>query len=693
MVPSWNPTDVVLPVRKPTSVPLTPTPDMQAGRARSEDSHTPTPPLLHQPRKLRKARKDGYESDGGYLSDNSKKKKKDKKDQKKGSESSFGPEYQSDGEHLSDLTRSGVDKRKKQKDKGSKMSDDLGADSSIKTSNVSTKKPRIPSDDGDVSDGGYLSEAIGKKKRSFFSRRSRSPSTTRKGLTSDTPPPVPTLPPTPIPISGDFTPSPNFSNLSDSSSPSGGAPIWASHHTVPPSPDERPDSNSLFQRRDRSSSPPSDDIRDIIRSLSADTSSERLTPSTISHEFGGHSPVSHAPPWEATSHISRPHKPETHPRSEAQPHEPAPASASITSRLYGVSITPTHFDSPDDVFPTAPSSPAVMITSEGSASRPKIIVPDSLKASPSPGPPSPVPPVWRNASPMSAPLAPQPFLSRSLRSTPSLGILTPPIPRGVSPAFSESSVISSSDFIVGTPRPRFFEDLPPPSPPPTGPLPEVPLHGPYSHLVPQIRRGRQSPFPTQGILPVQEVSRLIERTERRRLEAQAGTQPENLDDDINNYDDLPRLTDRVVLVPPPPHSNVQEDEYDWPDDESVRPDIAQFYFYESPSSNGNTTSRVAPGPSPNEPDDLSTYKFPFVRSFSSENIPPSPMTPAVPSDIHSYYIEHGQDVGEDGEGRSQFFDDDEENNHVTRTRFVARVADAFHGAEKTRPVPKLLRPF
>ena len=607
----------MLPVRKPTSVARTPTLDFQAGHARSEDSPTPTPSLPHQPRKLRKTRKDGYESDGGYLSDSSKKKKKDKKDQKKGSESSFGPEYQYDGEHLSNSTKSGVDKKKKQKDKGS---DDLGANSSIKTSNISTKKSRMPSDDGDVSDGGYLLEATGKKKRSFFSRRSRSPSTTRKGLPSDAPPPVPSLPPTPIPTSEDFTRSPNFSNLPDSSSPNGGAPIWASHRTVPPFLDELPDSDSSLQRRDGSSSPPSDNIRGTIRSRSVDTSSEKLTPSTTSHEIGGNSPVPHALPWEVTSHIPRPHKPEAHPWSEARPDEQLPASASATSRAYGVRFTPsTRFHSSGDIFPTPPSSPAVVITSEGSAPPPKIIVPDALKASPSPGPPSPLPPVWRNASPMSAPLAPQPFLTRSLRSTPSLGTLTPPIPRGVSPAFSESSAITSSDFIV-SPRPRFFEDLPPPSPPPTGPLPEVPSHGPYSHLVPQIRRGRQSPFPTQ---PVQEVSRLIERTERRRLEAQVGIQPENMDVDINNdlHDDPPQLTDRVVLVPPSRPSDVQEDEYDWPDDESVRPDIAQFYFYGSPSSNGITTSRVAPGPSPDEPDDFSTYKFPFVRSFSSENLP------------------------------------------------------------------------
>src|SRR6267154_2221541 len=270
LVPAWNPADVVLPVRKPTNVARTPTPDLQAGRARSEDSHTPTPSLPHQPRKLRKARKDGYESDGGYLSDSSKKKKKDKKDQKKVSESSFGPEYQSDSEHPSDLTKSGVDKKKKQKDKGSKMSDDFGASSSMKTSNISTKKSRIPSDDGGVSDGGYLSEATGKKKRSFFGRRSRSPS--RKGLPSDAPPPVPTLPLTPVPTSEDFTRSPNFSNLPGSSSPNGGAPSWASHHTVL---DERPDSNSSLQRRDRSSSPPSDNIRGTIKSRSVDTSVEK----------------------------------------------------------------------------------------------------------------------------------------------------------------------------------------------------------------------------------------------------------------------------------------------------------------------------------------------------------------------------------------------------------------------------------
>jgi hypothetical protein len=168
---------------------------------------------------------------------------------------------------------------------------------------------------------------------------------------------------------------------------------------------------------------------------------------------------------------------------------------------------------------------------------------------------------------------------------------------------------------------------------------------------------------------------------------------ESVDDAINSdvYDDLSQLSNRVVLVSPsPPHDDSQEDEFDWPDDESVRPDIAQFYFFETSSPGGGGVGRIAPL-SPDEPDDLSKFKFPFVRSFPSENIPASPITPSVPSDIHSYYSEGpGRDAGgEDIEGRSHFFDD--EHSRAMRARLMAR-ADAFQGTERNQPVPKL-RPF
>jgi len=55
---------------------------------------------------LRKARKDGYESDAGYLGDNAK---------RKGSLSTTF-EFPSDGGYVSDATKKGADKKKKEKE-------------------------------------------------------------------------------------------------------------------------------------------------------------------------------------------------------------------------------------------------------------------------------------------------------------------------------------------------------------------------------------------------------------------------------------------------------------------------------------------------------------------------------------------------------------------------------------------------
>jgi hypothetical protein len=92
------------------------------------------------------------------------------------------------------------------------------------------------------------------------------------------------------------------------------------------------------------------------------------------------------------------------------------------------------------------------------------------------------------------------------------------------------------------------------------------------------------------------------------------------------------LTDRVVLVPPsPPHSDVQEDEYDWPD-------IAPFYFYESPAPVALLRVVLHPAPSLMG---LTTSPRTNFRSLShsrpkpSPRAEPSPMTPAVLSNIHS----------------------------------------------------------
>src|SRR5882762_7906230 len=131
-----------------------PTFHLEHERAPSEESQPPSV-RSNLPRKLRKARKDdGYDSDGGYLSDASKKKKG--KDRKNVS-------------HEADVLSDGGYRKKKDK-KGDKVSDSYGyfTDSSTKAQHKLTKKPRAHLDDADLSDGSFLSEASVKKKKTFF---------------------------------------------------------------------------------------------------------------------------------------------------------------------------------------------------------------------------------------------------------------------------------------------------------------------------------------------------------------------------------------------------------------------------------------------------------------------------------------------------------------------------------------------
>ncbi|TFY70587.1 hypothetical protein EVG20_g2423 [Dentipellis fragilis] len=132
------------------------TEEWKAHIAHPQDAHllpaaSPAKPASKS--KLRKPRKDGYESDGGYVSesgrkDKAKKKEKEKKSKKGKDTDGTETEMESDGEHLS-----GMKKKKSKKEKKSKKDDD----------------------GYDTSDGGYLSEASGgKKKRSFFRLGSKS---------------------------------------------------------------------------------------------------------------------------------------------------------------------------------------------------------------------------------------------------------------------------------------------------------------------------------------------------------------------------------------------------------------------------------------------------------------------------------------------------------------------------------------
>ncbi|KAF8257662.1 hypothetical protein EI94DRAFT_1817216 [Lactarius quietus] len=722
-VPPWNavPPQFVFPA--PQSVIVAPPPafDTQSTRAPSEESsHAPSSLRPNQPRKLRKARKDdGYDSDGGYLSDSSKKKKKSK-DRKNAGSTSHEADFLSDGGYLSDATKRTSDKKKDKK--GDKATNGYVTDSSTKTQQKLSKKSRQNLDDGEFSDGGYLSEVSVKKKKTFFRIGSRSPSTSRKSgsVSNDSlPPPVPALPPQPLPIAERYARSPIPFEQADglgSAAPS----IRTAYSPVPPSVDESMMPLTSAFGRDWSPPPPSDSVRTATRPPSAALSLENLTSSSTSHEasqFSSASPVSQF--WEAVPYTFPPARSrETEGRAlspGSSSHEHLSA-APVALRPHGVRFTPsTRFSPSDSSFSIPPPPPEGSFPSErpGRQPRPKISLPitSTLNSNPSSAAPSPSPlhSILRNAPPMSSPPDSRPFLSPAPRSR----AANPPFLRGASPSRSDFSIISSSDFIVPSPRPRFFDELPPPSPPPTGPLPEVPnSSGLYSQPIPSIKRGREAPFPARGVLPADEASRIIESTLRARREALLarladsetdaravemvqsdnghgnGVDASDVGVDVNVVPDLPWLAAETAPMPPPspPPEQQPEEEQDWPDDESVRPDIAQFYLYESNdniASGSKSGDVVARRRSPDAPhDERSTYTNSFVA-------------PSARGDIESYYFgvpdaasDDGVDNNTEAQSRASFVDD--ERSQGMRARLIARV-DALYGAEKLPPVPKLRR--
>ena len=171
---------------------------------------SPMPPAKH--RKLRKARHDGYESDGGYVSDGTKSEKerklwrRDKKE--KQPKAPQGSDEESDGGYLSDILRKRRNKKKKDKLKGADYpptdhETDGGYISSSSVARKKDKKSKRPSTPGDESDAGNLSESSTKKKRFFrLNTRSRKRNDS-EAIVPEVIPPVPSLPPI-LPIAERF---------------------------------------------------------------------------------------------------------------------------------------------------------------------------------------------------------------------------------------------------------------------------------------------------------------------------------------------------------------------------------------------------------------------------------------------------------------------------------------------------------
>ncbi|KAI0693059.1 hypothetical protein BC835DRAFT_1306877 [Cytidiella melzeri] len=162
-------------------------------------------------RKLRKAKPDGngYESDGGYVSDvvtvtTEKKKKKGTKSKADG----VATGEESEGGYLSEVLARRRRKKKEKKEReaalgGTDEESDGGYLSSHSKKEKKSKKPPTPQ--GDESDGGYLSESS-KRKRFMFrmNNKSRKRQDSSDVSLEDIIPPVPSLPPMSLPVAERF---------------------------------------------------------------------------------------------------------------------------------------------------------------------------------------------------------------------------------------------------------------------------------------------------------------------------------------------------------------------------------------------------------------------------------------------------------------------------------------------------------
>ncbi|KAL1943720.1 hypothetical protein VTO73DRAFT_4165 [Trametes versicolor] len=435
-------------------------------------SPVPSPQPKSKLGKLRRKMKpDGYESDGGYVSEGGKNKEKNKerkereKEEKKAKKSAKSKknggdatDNESDGGYLSEfsLRRKKTRKDKMDKDKSktteSPTTDyetDKGNSSSFSKSRSRKQSVASPVS-GEESDGGYLSEASSKRKR-FFRLNSKS---SRKNHQGDSPsepaPPVPALPAytlmhpiadkwsragTPVPPdSRNATPLPG--DAASSLRPSG-----ETYTSVDTS-----NTTDTYATTDTSNTVDSDERRDSVMS-----SEEGLT-----RAFRDAESV-RSPSIDFLS---------TFRRAGAPPLSPSKFGLKVEG---GLTLPAS---------PRSPLSPALS-PSKSVRSRPKISAPNTTTLAPKHVPvPLTLTPPTPTASSTLYPPSPDPDY---VLVTPSAS--APNTPRAPEQGHSVNSSVASASTSnsngppsPGMQRPKVlaYYDLPPPSPPPRGPLPDVP---------------------------------------------------------------------------------------------------------------------------------------------------------------------------------------------------------------------------
>ncbi|KAK7696403.1 hypothetical protein QCA50_001058 [Cerrena zonata] len=464
----------------------------------------------------RKPRPDGYDSDGGYISDGSKPKKKDKKSKKKSKANGDETEYESDGGYMSESTSKKKKDKKRKKDK-SKTSDHPGTDYESDTGYMSSrslsfgrkkssKKSSAPAD-GDDSDGGYLSETS-KKKRFFRFRKKQS---------SDSPvpdvPPVPQLPMI-LPIADRFITREDSLDIMDAADYTRQTPTPAfSERTITDrASDEfsssRESSFSMVLGSPKSLVNPFKDA-ESVRSPSIDVLATFHRRGILPGQYPGErSPGTSSPLSSNPTYAQSPSQSQTdHSPASSQSSFKFPSVPNLTipkpKRNLSMKRTPPQISAPNTsalvakhtpvpLTITPPTPVALSMLSDNHA------FPSSSQSDRSS---SPSPPLSSRTRDIKSPFSPDPASVQDREAdvphTPSAytdNMSTAPS----TPQLTRSSSPNPGNQGLTRPNVLAYYDLPPPSPPPSGPLPSLPRdassNGPFA-------RAQNATLPRNGSRP------------------------------------------------------------------------------------------------------------------------------------------------------------------------------------------------
>ncbi|KAI0665571.1 hypothetical protein C8Q78DRAFT_995428 [Trametes maxima] len=530
-------------------------------------SPVPSPQPKSKLSKLRRKMKpDGYESDGGYVSESGKSKEKEKKGGKLFGRNKKGDgdgADESDGGYLSEVAlkkkKSKKEKKEKPKSKNTESpttenETDKGYSSSF-SRNRSRKQTVTSPVSGDESDGGYLSEASSKKKR-FFRLNSRS----RKKDSFDSAeqaPPVPALPVLPHPIADKWsrsgTPLPESRNAtplpSDAASslrPSGETytsmdtygsmdTFTTTETTTETTADTTVDSSNTVESDEKRDSLLSSDegltraFRDAesVRSPSIDfLSTFRRPGGTPASPRSPLSPsVSPSKSIRSRPKISAPNTTTLAPKHVPVPLTLTPPTPTSTSHRYPPSPDPEYvLVTPSGSAPNTPHAPELpghsshpSVASAGTSNskeppsptmqRPKVLAYYDLPP-PSPPPRGPLPDVPSDISRSTSPS--WSMMDQSTSRFPRSAPADSTDPRGIQQQQFRASQLTVERLSISA-HPLSREIAADSTP--RSPVPRI------ASPVPPALRGRVSPFPTAPVLPREQTTSLMRRTSKLTQEA------------------------------------------------------------------------------------------------------------------------------------------------------------------------------